>query len=195
MVSGSIVLQRWGRWETCIDFSFCWGKQACCSWVRVQWGRQNVLDCSSSLSLRSCDCYETPWKQLIQENPKKTLSICAFLKKNNLFALKTVHYLWVIIYLITLIKAKRAGGENFAIVSWRKLSQHHPRERWTSQSRQLYTVLVHAGRKRTSHYTMPHDSSPALAEELYKQPLWTLLGVLKLKPSQVVHCDTQDEVW
>lgn len=144
MVSGSIVLQRWGRWETCIDFSFCWGKQACCSWARVQWGRQNVPDCSSSLSLMSCDCYETPWKQLIQAKP-------------IFFALKTVHYLWVIIYLITLIKAKRAGGENFTIVSWRKLSQHHPRERRTSQSRQLYTVLVHAGRKRTSNTL--HDAT------------------------------------
>lgn len=77
MVSGSIVLQRWGRWETCIDFSFCWGKQACCSWARVQWGRPNVLDCSSSLSPVSCDGYETPWKQLIQKT-MKTLSICVF---------------------------------------------------------------------------------------------------------------------
>lgn len=61
---GQLSCKRWGRWETCIDFSFCWGKQACCSWARVQWGGQNVLDCSSSLSPVSCDSWVTPWKQL-----------------------------------------------------------------------------------------------------------------------------------
>lgn len=57
---GQLSCKRWGRWETCIDFSFCWGKQACCGWARMQWGRQNVLDCFSSLLLVSCDCWKTP---------------------------------------------------------------------------------------------------------------------------------------
>lgn len=158
MVSGSIVLQRWGRWETCIDFSFCWGKQACCSWARVQWGRPNVLDCSSSLSAVSCDGYETPWKQLIQKT-MKTLSICVLFCCFYRFAFKTVQVLRVIMYLIALSEAKKAGGENLAIDPERKLSQHHPGKRWVraDQSWRLYSILGLAGRKCLSNTS--HDAT------------------------------------
>lgn len=146
MVSGSIVLHRWGRWETCIDFSFCWGKQACCSWARVQWGRQNVLDCSSSLSLMSCDCYETPWTQLIPQNRQKHSQYLPF-----------IFLLWVIIYLI-FNQSKKSCWRQF----WR-----------ICQSRQLYTILVHAGWKFMSNtwrqMKKMHHSSPVLVEEPHKE--------------------------
>lgn len=124
---GQLSCKRRGRWETCIDFSFCWGKQACCSWARVQWGRHNVLDCSSSLSPVSCDCWETPWKQLSQKkSPTKTLSICIFFFPISLNS-RQHEMLGVITHLITLFRAKRAGGENLAGDPEMKRSQHHPR--------------------------------------------------------------------
>lgn len=79
---GQLSCKRWGRWETCIDFSFCWGKQACCGWARVQWARQNVLDCSSSLSLMSCDCWKPPWKQLSKELWKQYQNVFWFFFKS-----------------------------------------------------------------------------------------------------------------
>ena len=87
---GQLSCKRRGRWETCIDFSFCWGKQAWCSWARVQWGRHNVLDCSSSLSPVSCDCWETPWKQLSpKKKPYENTINMYFFFFSNLFEFKT----------------------------------------------------------------------------------------------------------
>lgn len=134
MVSGSIVLQRCGRWETRIDFSFCWGKQACCSWARVQWGGQNVLDCSSSLSPREPrlpqDTLRTINTRKLGKHCRHVLVIFSPLSRQQ----------WSI--RLQFLKAKRAGGENLAAVPRRKLSQHHPRKQRT-RAGQSYLAIAH----------------------------------------------------
>lgn len=84
-----------------------------------------------------------------------------FKKKNffHLFAFKTVQLLRVIMHLIALSEAKKAGGENLAVDPERKLSQHHPRKRWAraGQSWQLYSILGLAGRKCLSNTS--HDAT------------------------------------
>lgn len=99
---GQLSCKRWGRWETCIDFSFCWGKQACCGWARMQWGRQNVLDCFSSLLLVSCDCWKTP----CTHRHTHTYRYICFQVKMFRNVRATTH--WNVIF-----KEERATEENF----------------------------------------------------------------------------------
>lgn len=175
----------------------------------MQWGRHNVLDCSCSLSPVSCDGWETPWKQL---SPKtmKMLSVCAFLHLKMyffyLFSFKTACMLGVIPQLIKLFKAKRAGGENLAEDPKRKLSQHHPRQGWTRAGNHTPCWALQVGNACQTHYMMPQvkdasqQSSPCLTatnNEWMPNPTTSmnLTWWVQLKPYEVFHHYTEDEVW
>lgn len=99
-------------------------------------------------------------KTINTKNYENTVNMCCFFVCFfYLFAFKTVQVLRVIMYLIALSKAKKAGGENLAIDPERKLSQHHPRKRWVraDQSWQLYSILGLAGWKCLSNTS--HDAT------------------------------------
>lgn len=170
---GQLSCKRWGRWETCIDFSFCWGKQACCGWARVQWGRHNALVCSSSFSPVSCDCRETPWKQLSRKTTK-ILSTGAFspllflLIFFSLLTCNTEQMLQVITRPITLFKAKTAGWREF----WPRIQRGNSASITPDRDEAELAIAHHAGPRRAEmlvkhmtwcHRSQTHPSSAALA--------------------------------
>lgn len=191
---GQLSCKRWGRWETCIDFSFCWGKQACCGWARVQWGRQNVLDCSSSLSPVSCDCWEPPWKQLSKKLWKHYQNVL-FLKSlyiqasTNALGNNLSNYI---------TQSKKSWLRKFGRGSKEETQPASP-QKGMSQSWQSYTMLGFAKRKclsNTLHDATGHRRIAAVQPmpNSYKQ--WmnaksrnsvNLTLCVQLEPSKVVH--------
>lgn len=149
-------------------------------------------------------------KTIITKNYENAISVCFFTFKFfiffYLFSFKTACMLGVIPQLIKLFKAKRAGGENLAEDPKRKLSQHHPRQGWTRAGNHTPCWALQVGNACQTHYMMPQvkdasqQSSPCLTatnNEWMPNPTTSmnLTWWVQLKPYEVFHHYTEDEVW
>lgn len=184
---GQLSCKRWGRCETCIDFSFCWGKQACCGWARVQWGRQNVLDCLFQLVTRELWLPERHLGNNYHKKLWNTIDMC-FLKisiniqdSGNARGNNPSDYI---------IQSKESWWRKFGCGS-REETQPASPQKGMRQSWQSLTTLGLAGWKclsNTLHDATGHRSIPAVQPLPNSYKLWMnaksynlcepLLGVL-----------------